>query len=215
LTARRTVELKTIRLSHRELAVCLANPRRWAAQRQSGAKGFVARPGYNAYLKYAMRRLDQGQTLAGASSYFMDATGRLVNSGKKDERLAWLASYHHWRKSAGIVGSDWFARPLVAVGNVVLGGQVDRVDFLQGDVSYRGILLSESGPSPGWRDELAYPLLQYGLATRYGRPVEEFGVGLQRLDGSQPEVTVYSPKELEAAVTAFQRLAKRISQYMV
>lgn len=214
MTARPKAEPKTIRVSHRELAACLANPRAWAAQRQSGAKGFRPRPGYNAYLKYAMRRLDRGGTLALASSYFMDATRKLVNRTKKDERLAWLASYDHWKGSAGIVGCDWFARPMLAVGNVVLGGQVDRVDFLQGDVSYRGILLSEGGPSTGWRDEPAYPLLQYGLATRYGRPVEEFGVGVQRLDGSEPEVTVYSRKEMEAAVTAFQRLARRISQYI-
>lgn len=205
-------EPKTIRVSHRELAICLANPGVWAAQRLAGAKGFRRRPGYNAYLKYAMKRLDQGDTLAEASLYFMQATGKLVNAGKKEQRLAWLASYDQWKQNAGMMGYDWFARPLLVAGNVELGGQVDRVDFLQGEVSYRGILLSEESPPPGWRDEAAYPLLQYGLANRYGRPAEEFGVGVQRLDGSDPEVTVYSAKELEAAVRAFRRLARKISQ---
>ena len=206
------VEPKTIRVSHRELATCLANPRAWAAQRRLGTKGFTPLPGYNAYLKYAMKRLDGGDTLAAASAYFMTVTGKLINSEKKNERIAWLASYDQWKKTAGMVGCDWFARPLLAAGNIELGGQVDRVDFLQGQVSYRGILLREENPTAGWRNEPAYPLLQYGLATRYGRPVEEFGVGIQRLDASDLEVTVYSPEELEAAVKAFQRLAKRISQ---
>lgn len=211
---RSAAEPKAIRISHRDLRNCLANPREWVAARQSGAKGFTARLGYNSYLKYAMRRLDRGDALAVASSYFREATGKLVNRAKKDERLEWLASYARWRQSAGIVGCDWFARPLLVVGNVVLGGQVDRVDFLQGEVGYRGLLLSEPGAPAGWRDEPTYPLLQYGLAARYGRPAEEFGIGLQRLDGSEPEVTVYSRKEMEAAVAVFQRLAKRISQYM-
>lgn len=144
----------------------------------------------------------------------MDASRKLVNRTRKDERLAWLASYDRWKRGAGLVGCDWFARPLLAEGNVVLAGQVDRVDFLQGEVFYRGILLREGGELAGWRDEPAFPLLQYGLASRYGRPAEEFGVGVQCLDGSEPQVAVYSRKEIETALAMFQLLAKRLSGYM-
>jgi hypothetical protein len=205
---------KRIRVSHRELGVCLANPRAWVAERQAGGKRFTPGPGYNAYLKYAMKRLDQGATLVEASAYFVNATNRLVNAQKKEQRLAWLRRYDSWRRSSGIIGSDWLARPLLVSGNVELGGQVDRIDFLQSEMSYRGILLREDEPEGTWRDEAVYPLLQYGLANRYGRPMEEFGIGIQKLDGSAPDVMVYSAEEMEQAVEAFRRLAKRISQLM-
>jgi hypothetical protein len=211
---RGAVEPKLMRISHRDLRACLANPREWVKQRQSGAKSFTGRPGYNSYLKYAMRRMDRGDALAAASSYFTEATRKLVNRAKKDERLAWLAGYEQWRRSAGVLEADWFARPLLAVGNVALGGRVDRVDFLQGEVAYRGLLLGEAGPPAGWQEEPVYPLLQFGLAARYGRPANEFGVGFQRLEGGDPEVNVYSRSEMRAAVAVFERLAKRISQYM-
>jgi hypothetical protein len=77
---------------------------------------------------------------------------------------------------------------------------VDRVDFLQGEVSYRAILPSESAPGKGGGTS---PLLQYGIAARCGRLSEEFGVGVQRRDASEPEVTAYSQEELEAALARF------------
>jgi hypothetical protein len=79
---------------------------------------------------------------------------------------------------------------------------------------YRGILLDEYDAPAAWRDELRYPLLQLGLAKRYGRPVEEFGIGLQKLDGSDPEATVYSSDDIDWAMAELRRLAKRISQLM-
>jgi hypothetical protein len=161
-----------------------------------------------------MMRLDRGDTVAEASAHFVRATSKLRDAKKKERRRIWLARYDAWRTGAAMIGSDWRARPLLLIGNVELGGQVDRVDFLQGTMPYRGILLSEDQPPEGWRDEPQYPLLQLGLANRYGRPVDEFGIGIQKLDGSEPEVTIYSSGEIERAAGEFRRLARRISQLM-
>jgi hypothetical protein len=97
---------------------------------------------------------------------------------------------------------DSNARLALPVGSVTLGGLVSRVDVTLG--GYRGVLLGQAGP--GWRTELRMPLIQAGLAMRYDRPIDQFNVGVQRLDGTMLEETHFVDREVTTARTRLEQL---------
>ena len=55
------------------------------------------------------------------------------------------------------------------------------------------------------------PLIQRGLARLYGRPEDEFVIGIQELDASDLAVTSYSKTDIDHAEQIVQQLAEEVA----
>jgi hypothetical protein len=94
------------------------------------------------------------------------------------------------------------------MGLLPLGGSIDRIDvILNPEQQMQGFFLGRH--SGNWRRELRMPLVQHALATFLHWPLEEVAVGVQLIDGGEPEVQQYSGVEVSEALEEFGRLRRQ------
>jgi hypothetical protein len=199
-----------MRLSHTELAACLADPRGWLRMKRT-ATG-ARRLGYNQILKLGILRFHKegGVEPAAARQHIRAILGRqpkLRDEMRKKHLLRRFDEYVEWYREAGVIVGAVRIRVAVEVpASLTLCGEVSRVDVLS--VGYRGVLL---GPhSAEWIDELRMPLLQLGLATVLARPVAEVEIGVQGLDGGGLKATRFGTHDIARAQKRLRDLARTL-----
>ena len=122
-----------------------------------------------------------------------------------------LAAYERWhRKSARTTTDTKLYLPEWNSGPLLLGGYLDRIDVLLSPAqSMQGIFLGRH--TGRWREELRMPLAQHALSTFLCWPPDEVAVGVQLIDGSEPEVQHYSSFEVREALNEFAELQIRVA----
>jgi hypothetical protein len=200
-----------VRLSHTELAGCLADPRGWWAmkRRATGARTL----GYDQILKLGILRLhkEPGTTPEEARQYIstiLDRQPKLRDEPRKEDVLRRFGTYVEWYLDAGvIVGGIRIRIAVEASPSLTLSGEVSRVDVV--DEGYRGVLLGRH--SAEWKAEVRMPLLQSGLADALERPVGEVGIGVQNLDGGGLQSTRFGSRAIAQAQKRLRELAKTLA----
>jgi hypothetical protein len=201
-----------MRLSHTELAECLADPRGWLIKKRqtSGARTL----GYDQILKLGILRFHKegGVRPEDARQHIRAILGRqpkLRDEVRKKELLRRFGEYVEWYLAAEVIVGAVRTRVAVEVSaSLTLSGEVSRVDVVEG--GYRGILLGRH--SADWKDELRMPLLQLGLGNALARPVAEVGIGVQNLDGGGLQSTRFDSYAIARAQKRLRDLAKTLAE---
>jgi len=203
-----------MKIPHRELEIFRRNPRAWVA-RSLQAPTFNGMKIWNENaLRMAVHWLHKGHTLA-------EATQKLVFYARKDPDLAGrhkvmqrLVAYERWyRRSGRTTTHSKFSLPAFDIGSLSLGGSIDRIDVVVSSAQpMQGIFL---GPyTNSWREELRRPLAQHAISTFLFWPPEEIAVGVQLIDGSEPEVQHYSSAEVSEAIQEFGQLRNQAADML-
>lgn len=195
------------RISHSQLAQCQDDPSEWVSNQ---VKITFRRTSYKHCLREGICRFHRDRDAKAARQYTQE---RINKHGLKDkiriqESLICFDAYVKWFQSERITifGSRVLLNLSLGHG-LILGGIVPRVDMIPH--GYRAILLDEIPLR--WKEELRMPLIQRNLARTYGRPEDEFVVGIQELDASNLEVTSYSKTDIDHAEQIVQQLAEKVA----
>lgn len=197
-----------MRLSHTELAACLANPRSWLASRRKA--GGPRTLGYDQILKLGILRFHRagGSDPEQAREHIRALLERLTDKTRKENVLRRFGEYVDWFAGSGlVVGGVRIRIALEASASLTLSGEVSRVDVV--DVGYRGVLLGRH--SADWKSEMRMPLLQLGLAEVLARPVQEVTIGVQDLDGGGLASTRFAERAIARAQVRLRGLAKTLA----
>ncbi len=204
------VIVTAVKISHTQLETCRRQPKQWllaaiAAANQPSPR----RLGYERALRLAIQRYHRENSADRARQHLRDLIGRhkFQNTERVDEILLSLDSYITWCVDSATITADSGVRlGLNPQGYLTLVGEIPRLDITTD--GYRGVLL---GTSPtGWRNQLRMPLLQRAIAIKYGRPVDEIGIGIQDLDGSGLQVAIFSMGQIRTAEREFLDLGERV-----
>ncbi|MDQ6770280.1 MAG: hypothetical protein M3Z54_09860 [Gemmatimonadota bacterium] len=171
------------------------------------------RIGYDGAIKLAINDFHKHANPRSGLVYLGDllAKLKLTNPQRALGAEYTLQGYMEWYVREQPIVAACKARVELELGHdVILGGEVSRVDVLVAQDRYRGILLGEFDPS-NWRAQLRMPLLQRAIAVKFERGEEDVVVGVQNLDGSGLDTHSYSQRSLENAETEAKTLARTIS----
>lgn len=193
-------------ISHSQLAQCQSNTSEWVSNQ---VESTFRRTSYKHCLREGICRFHRDRDVKAARQYIQERMGKhgLKNKIRIQESLVCFDAYAKWLQSERItiVGSRVLLNLSLSQG-LSLGGIIPRVDMIpQG---YRVILLDEIPLR--WEEELRMPLIQRGLARTYGRPEDDFVVGIQELDASDLAVVSYSKTEIDHAEQIAQQLAEKV-----
>jgi hypothetical protein len=201
-----------MRLSHTELAECVADPRGWLIKKRRTTGGRTL--GYEQILKLGILRFhkDGGVNPEDARQHIRAILGRqpkLRDEVRKKEVFRRFGEYVEWYFEAGVIVGAVRTRVSVEVSaSLTLAGEVSRVDVV--DEGYRGVLLGRH--SDDWKAELRMPLLQLGLANALARPVAEVEIGVQNLDGGGLQSTRFESHAITRAQRRLRDLAKTLAE---
>ena len=191
-----------MKISHRELEDCRRSIRTWWQGRQSVSAFRTF--GYGQALLNAIHHYHRTNSARAARSHLRQMIDRNFTNEKRIEDLEGdFESYIRWHRRSGIVVADSNIRLSFSIGGFLdLGGLISRLDIT--DIGYRAVILGAGGSN--WRNELRMPLIQSAIASKYGRPVEEVAVGVQKPNGSALESEIYSSAQIASARQEFNRL---------
>jgi hypothetical protein len=201
-----------MRLSHTELAECVADPRGWLIKKRRTTGGRTL--GYDQILKLGILRFHKegGVNPEDARQHIraiLDRQPKLRDEVRKRELFRGFGEYVEWYSEAGVIVGAVRTRVSVEVSaSLTLAGEVSRVDVV--DEGYRGVLLGRH--SADWNAELRMPLLQLGLADALARPVEEVEIGVQNLDGGGLQSTRFESHAIARAQRRLRDLAKTLAE---
>jgi hypothetical protein len=199
-----------VRISHSELGSCRSNPTQWVAGKLSGGReGFSY--GYNQAVKGAIFTYHRTNDLTESRRYLAEKLRRFANESRKTECTSTLRRYLAWAESSGLVVSSYKVRiNLPLHGEVLLGGEISRVDIDSTNDRYLAILLGARGRR--WKEELRFPLIQYAIASQFHRPLELVSVGFQDLDGANLETTQYGTAMVRDALDEGMNLGRVVER---
>ena len=199
-----------MKISHRQLSECQGNPTEWVSNKVNPTSTF-RRPGYEFCLREGICRFHRDGDVKAAREYTQKRiqSHKLNNKSRIQNTLMRFDAYMNWFKNETITTIDSRIILDFSLGHgLTLGGIISRVDMTP--KGYRAILLEEIPLQ--WEEELRMPLIQRGLALTYGRPEDEFVVGIQELDASDLAVTFYSKTDIDHAEQIGQQLAKEVAK---
>jgi hypothetical protein len=199
-----------VRISHKELEECLRDPPSWVASKFNDAAG-GPRGGYDYCLREGIYFFHKTDDPAGARNYLERTLSnrKLASRLRVEGVLERLDAYVYWFHKSGVLMADHRCRLEFDLGSgMILGGVISRLDITSG--GYRSILLGAIPPT--WRREVRMPLIQRGMAKKYGRPEDEFEIAYQELDASDLQATSYSRVELDEAEERARRLAEGVNR---
>lgn len=162
----------------------------------------------------AVHWLHKGHTLE-------EAAQKLEFYARKDPDLAGrhkvmqrLVAYERWHRRSGRTTTHTkLYLPMWDLGPLSLGGYVDRIDVVVSAVQpMHGVFLGRHAER--WRGELRMPLAQHALSTFLCWPLDDVAVGVQLIDGSEPEVQHYSSIEVSEALEEFAQLSSRVADML-
>ena len=96
-------------------------------------------------------------------------------------------------------------------GEVVLGGEISRIDMIP--TGYRAVLLMARAPAR-WKQELRMPLIQLAVANRYDRPAADVRVAVQLLDGSGLDESAFPTSVRDDALRLAVATAQQIKRML-
>jgi hypothetical protein len=197
-----------MRISHRELELCRHEFRAWAQARRTPS---FPRWGYNRAtvlgIYHYHKRGDKGIAVKYLRTLMRKV--HLENRARCQRAEDQLLAYITWHENSRVIAVDSQVRISMVLGTeVVMGGEISRVDILPSTQRYRVVLFGDFAVT--WKSELRMPLLQAAAALRYERPIPELSVAVQRLDGSGLEEAAYSNREINSARDEARTLARRI-----
>jgi hypothetical protein len=199
-----------VRISHKELEECLRDPPSWVASKFNDSAG-GPRGGYDYCLREGIYYFHKTDDPAGTRNYLERTLSKrkLANRLRVEGVLERFDAYVYWFRKSGVLVADHRCQLEFDLGSgLILGGVISRLDITSG--GYRSILL---GAIPlTWRGEARMPLIQRGMAKKYGRPEDEFAIGYQELDASDLQTGSYSREELDEAEENARRLAEGINR---
>ena len=198
-----------MKISHRQLSECQINPTEWVSNEVNPASTF-RRPGYDFCLREGIYRFHRDGNVKEAREYTQKRiqSHKLNNKSRIQNTLMRFDAYMNWFKNETITTIASRILLNFSLGHgFTLGGIISRVDMIP--KGYRAILLEEIPLR--WEEELRMPLIQRSLARVYGRPEDEFVVGIQELDASDLAVTSYSETDIDHAEQIVQQLAEEVA----
>lgn len=201
-----------MRISHRELEACAANPRRWVADRQGRAQFGWS---YDRVARASIYKFHRTSSQAEALEYFNQLLPRVrLKDGERAEASRTdLERYIRWSEVQRPLVADTCVRielPLSA--GVALGGEVSRIDVAIDENGYRAVII---GAIPmDWTRELRMPLIQRAIARRCRRDEFDVRVGFQRLDGSGLHVVRFTERQIAAALERAETLAAQVAMLL-
>lgn len=200
-----------MRISHTELEACRRNPVAWVSVHfTAGASQRTF--GYNQAVKFAIFKYHATNDEGDAKTYLASKLKRFADATRIEHCKAVLSAYIGWAKKSGVIVADCKVRlSLPLQSDVVLGGEISRVDVDPADDVYRAILIGPSTP-PGWKNELRIPLIQHEIANKYARPVNNVEVGFQELDGSGLRTARFTRSEIDNALKEAQSLSTAVER---
>jgi hypothetical protein len=196
-------------VSAAEIEYCGRDVRSWVRDKLN-PQGFGPRLGYNGAVKLAIYSFHKTGDRIYARAHLRDLLDRFSNVALKSSAEAALESYLIWYDRQQPVVAGYRVRLQFPVTDeVVLGGEVSRVDADLSRGGYRAVLLAEA--PPGWRTELRMPLIQLATARLFQRPPAEFRVGFQNVDGTQLALVTFDDDELAFAEERARDIARRLA----
>lgn len=197
-----------MKISAAEIEHCGRDVTGWVRNKMN-PQGSGPRFGYNSAVKAAIYAFHKtgDRTLAG--THLRDLLNRFRNSGQKAAAERDLELYLRWYdRHQPAVAAYRVRLSFPLEGNILLGGEVSRVDADLQSGGYRAVLLGEALPS--WASELRMPLIQAAVAHLFQRPSSEFKVGFQGVDGSALSVVSYNDQQLTSSTEAARDIARRL-----
>jgi hypothetical protein len=197
-----------MRISHKQLERCLANPRAWLSGRATGRPGMSY--SYATQLAiYKFHKLnDNSASVAHLTRILQRAKLNSARRGGDAEDN--LRRYIQWFSDANPIvvstklrisldiGSGWF-----------LGGEISRIDIDIYSGFYTAVLLESNNDE--WRSEARMPLLQLATSNKLQRLVTEVAIGVQDLDGTALRTYSFSRRQINAAMRNARALTARLS----
>jgi hypothetical protein len=199
-----------MRISHLEIERCSANPRAWVVEQLTS----TSRPrwGYAQVTKLSIYRYHRTNSDEAAFHYFDDILPRVgLREGQRaDEQRQNLAAYIDWHRRSSVLVADVRLRiDLQLAANVIMGGEISRIDIALERGGYCAVLLTETGAfSP---QELRLPLIQRAIALKYRREEREVWVGFQRLDGTALALTQFPKAAITRALIKARSITAEIA----
>jgi hypothetical protein len=165
-------------------------------------------------LRMAVHWLHKGHTLKEATQKFEFYARNDPDLAGRHKAMQRLVAYERWHRRSGrntthakLYLQAWDLGPLP------LGGYVDRIDVVVSAAQpMQGIFLGRHNER--WRGELRMPLAQHALSTFLCWPLEEVAVGVQLIDGSEPEVQHFSSIEVNDALEEFGQLRRQAAELL-
>jgi len=199
-----------VRLSHSDLEACRANPKAWVSSKLSASGGHKTF-GYNQAVKLAIYTYHAANDSQTAKQYLKDRLKRFADANRITQCKSVLTSYIDWAESEGVIVADCKVRLNLPLDNdLILGGEISRVDIAPDDDSYWAVILGER--PAGWRRELRLPLIQHEIASKYARPASRVRVGFQSLDGSDLTVAQFTKEQIENSLEEAGGIGKAVHQ---
>lgn len=195
-----------MRISHGQLEACRANPSAWLAG--GGGRGSFS---YSSAVKLAAFGFHKTGSRVAA---MRQLEGYLRKNFKVAERKEWardtLGRYLDWCESARPIVADTGARLSLDLGSdVLMSGEMSRVDIDPKTESYRAVLLVIAEPA-NWVSELRWPLIQLAVAQKYSRDIAAISVGIQRLDGAGLDTRRFSSTRIDKHLSEARDLAHEL-----
>ncbi len=199
-----------MRLSHSDLEVCRANPKAWVSSKLTTSGGHPTF-GYNQAVKLAIYTYHVSNDSQTAKQYLKDKLKRFTDASRVAQCKGVLTSYMDWAEGEGVIVADCKVRlNLLLENDLILGGEISRVDINPDDDSYRAVILGER--PAGWRKELRFPLIQHEIASKYARPVSRVRIGFQNLDGSDLAVAQFTKEQIETSLEEASSISKAVHE---
>jgi len=197
-----------VRLSHSDLEACRANPKAWVSSKLTTSGGHPTF-GYKQAVKLAIYTYHASNDSQTARQYLKDKLKRFADANRVAQCKDVLTSYIDWAESEGVIVADCKVRLNLPLENdLVLGGEISRVDIDPDDDSYRAVILGER--PTGWRKELRFPLIQHEIASKYARPVGRVRIGFQNLDGSDLAAAQFTKEQIETSLEEASNISKSV-----
>ena len=202
-----------MRITHRQLEACRADPIGWVAARISIQDSPIFFRSFDQCLREAIFHFHKtGRAdLSGDYLEIRMQTAKFTNIQKIENTRRKLDSYIAWFTNSGVtVVARRFLLGIDLGSDNTLGGLVGRIDLTSN--GYRAILLEDI--MPDWDEDLRMPLIQIGISNAFGRPINEISVGIQELDASSLVVRRFDAEELATAEAVARDLSTQISRQL-
>lgn len=195
-----------MRFKHGELEQLRTDFAAWVASKRSEGSG--PRMSYRHATRMGIYRLHRGDSVPAVLKYlgrFLDSY-HLGNSARRNEAEVNISAYSDWmaHEPAAFIATKTRIQFAITP-DILLGGELPRIDLLASDDGYRAVLLGESNDD--WQSQLRMPLIQRAVATTLKRPESLVYVGVQDLDGTHLELKTYSKRQINLAVSELRDIA--------
>jgi hypothetical protein len=202
-----------VRISIAELEICRANPAIWVRNKLNPSSG-GPRLGFAGATKLAIYKYHETQSPDDARLHLARLLSRFRSEDMKADAEANLEAYIAWCNTERPAVAARKSRLSFNLGHeIILGGEVSRIDADIATGGYRAILLGDAPAA--WEHELRMPLIQRAIARAFHRDEREVRVGFQELDASGLTVRGFSEAEMDEGERTARELAGSVAALLL